>query len=49
MLSWPWEEATDSTPVFQAAVTMLLTHGIPGVMCRDRALGQVKDRKPQAG
>lgn len=47
MLSWPWEEATNPTTVFHAAVTVLLTHGNPGVMCRDRARGQVRERNPR--
>lgn len=49
MLSWPWEGATHPTTVFRAAMTMLLTHGTPRVMCRESGLDQVKDRKPQAG
>lgn len=49
MLSWPWEEAANPTTVCHAAMTMLLTHGTPRTMCRERALGRVKDRQPQAG
>lgn len=48
MLSWPWEEATNPTAVFHTAMTMLLTHGNPRVMCRDRARGQVQERNPRS-
>lgn len=49
MVSWPWEEATNPTTISHAAMTVLLTHGTPRAMCRERALGQVEDRKPRAG
>lgn len=48
MLSWPWKEATNPIAVFHAAMAMLLTRGNPGVMCRDRARGQVQGRNPRS-